>query len=230
MTQAMRCLLPLASSVFGHEPIPAYTVMHMSFIRCCASSCPLCPRLISINPAAHAHRVDSARWVQPLNPLEHFQAGCCSGFSSASRSMAMKNMIDRWTEWLEKDETLNSLDGDRSAVTFKYIERTVRNELDVQGFVLPVRRMVKHALEEGFEPLPAVPSRTKQKGGAEVRVCTFVHFLNMPLAAGASLSRVALVARESSAHRVDGWAPDELCSSRCRDESARLLHRCDAGG
>ena len=93
--------------------------------------------------------------------------------------MAMKNMIDRWTEWLEKDETLNSLEGDRSAATFKYLGRTVRNELGVEGFEMPLHRRLKHALEEGFEPLPAVPSRTKQKGGAEVRVCTFVHFLNM---------------------------------------------------
>ena len=91
--------------------------------------------------------------------------------------MAMKNMIDRWTGWLETDEILNSLEGDRSAVTLKYLDRTVRNELGVEGFEMPVRSRLKHALEEGLEPLPAVPSRTKQ--GAVVMVCTFVHFLNM---------------------------------------------------
>ena len=60
--------------------------------------------------------------------------------------------------------------------TVKFVEREILPEMVKDGFHVPTRRSTQSTLEAGLEPLPVV---VNEKMGKEVRMCSFVYFLNL---------------------------------------------------
>ena len=84
----------------------------------------------------------------------------------------MGDLTDRWYSWLQHKDA--NPEGDLQTV--KFVEREILPEMVKDGFHVPTRRSTQSTLEAGLEPLPVV---VNEKMGKEVRMCSFVYFLNL---------------------------------------------------